>query len=42
MAENYLVLVLSANVEQRWPLTTSRDRDWLFTITSPDGRELGS
>jgi hypothetical protein len=39
VAENYLVLAVSGVGEQRWPLTTSRrGRDWLLTITSPDGR----
>jgi hypothetical protein len=39
VAENLLVLVLSGVGEQRWPLTASRrGRDWLLTITSPDGK----
>jgi hypothetical protein len=39
VAENHLVLVRSHAGEQQWPLTTSRrGRDWLLTITSPDGR----
>ena len=38
MAESHLVLVRSRATEQRWPLTSSRrSRDWLLTITSPDG-----
>jgi hypothetical protein len=38
VAENHLVLVQSSVGEQRWPLTASRrGRDWLLTITSPDG-----
>jgi hypothetical protein len=38
VAENHLVLVLSGADEQRWPLTTGRrGRDWLLTVTSPDG-----
>lgn len=37
--ENHPVLVLSGSGEQRWALTTSRrGRDWLLTITSPDGK----
>ncbi len=37
--ENHLVLVLSDAGEQQWPLTTShRGRDWLLTLTSPDGK----
>lgn len=36
--ENHLIQVLADASEQQWPLTTSRrDRDWLITITSPDG-----
>jgi hypothetical protein len=39
VAENHLVLVRSGADQQLWPLTTSRrGRDWLLTITSPDGR----
>jgi len=39
VTENHLVLVRSETGEQRWPLTTSRrGRDWLLTITSPDGQ----
>lgn len=38
MAENHLVLVQPSVGEHRWPLTASRrGRDWLLTITSPDG-----
>jgi hypothetical protein len=37
--ENHLIRVRADASEQRWPLTTSRrDRDWLITITSPDGK----
>jgi len=36
--ENHLIRVLAGASEQRWPLTASRrGRDWLITITSPDG-----
>jgi hypothetical protein len=36
--ENHLIRVLADASEQQWPLTTSRrGRDWLTTITSPDG-----
>jgi hypothetical protein len=39
VAENHLVLLRSGADEQEWPLATSRrGRDWLLTITSPDGR----
>jgi hypothetical protein len=39
VAENHLVLVRFSAGEQRRPLTTSRrGRDWLLTITGPDGR----
>jgi hypothetical protein len=39
VAENHLVLVRSGASEQRWPLTTSRHgRDWLLTLTSPEGK----
>jgi hypothetical protein len=39
VAEDHLVLVLSGADEQRWPLTTNRrGRDWLLTVTSPDGK----
>jgi hypothetical protein len=39
VAENHLVLVRSGAGEQRWPLTTNRrGRDWLLTLTSPDGK----
>ncbi len=39
VAENHIVLVRSSAGEQRWPLTPSpRGRDWLLTITSPDGK----
>jgi len=38
MPENHLIRVLADASEQQWPLTTSRrGRDWLITITSPDG-----
>lgn len=39
MPENHLIRVLAGASEQQWPLTTSRrGRDWLLTITSPDGK----
>ena len=38
MPENHLIRVLAGASEQSWPLTASRrGRDWLITITSPDG-----
>lgn len=38
MPENHLIRVLADASERQWPLTTSRrGRDWLLTITSPDG-----
>ncbi len=37
--ENHLIRVLADGSEQQWSLTTSRrGRDWLLTITSPDGK----
>jgi hypothetical protein len=37
--ENHLIGVLTGASEQQWSLTTSRrGRDWLLTITSPDGK----
>ena len=39
MPENHLIRVLAGASEQQWPLTAGRrGRDWLITITSPDGR----
>ena len=39
MPENHLIPVLSGGGEQQWPLAISRHgRDWLLTITSPDGQ----
>ena len=39
MPENHLIGVLTGASEQQWSLTTSRrGRDWLLTITSPDGK----
>jgi hypothetical protein len=36
--ETHLIRVLTGAGEQEWPLTTSRRaRDWLLTITSPQG-----
>lgn len=36
--DNHPIRVLANASEQQWPLTTSRrGRDWLLTITSPDG-----
>jgi hypothetical protein len=38
MPENHLIRVLADASEQQWPLVTSRrGRDWLITITGPDG-----
>ncbi len=38
MPENHLIQVLADASEQQWSLTTSRrGRDWLITITRPDG-----
>jgi hypothetical protein len=37
--ENHLIPVLSRAGEQHWSLATSRrGRDWLLTITGPDGQ----
>jgi hypothetical protein len=37
--ENHLIRVLADSGEQQWSLTTRRQgRDWLITITRPDGR----
>lgn len=39
VSENHLIRVLAGAGEQEWPLTASRQgRDWLLTITSPEGR----
>jgi hypothetical protein len=38
VAENHLILVSSSAGEQSWLLTTGRrGRDWLLTLTRPDG-----
>jgi hypothetical protein len=38
VTENHLIRVRADASEQQWSLTTSRrDRDWLITITRPDG-----
>jgi hypothetical protein len=37
--ENHLIRVLADSSEQQWSLTASRQgRDWLITITRPDGK----